>query len=75
MLKCFCLSTAIVCPALTTPGNGNAPTCSDTSAHGSSCTFTCATGYALSSSTALTCGDGTGTTGAWSASEPTCDGK
>ena len=69
------LSTAITCSALSTPTDGNAPACSDGTNHGSSCTFTCTTGYALSASTALTCGDGTGTTGTWSGSEPTCDGK
>ena len=65
----------ITCTALSTPTNGNAPSCtSDGTAYGSSCTFTCQPGYALSDDTALTCGDGTGTSGSWSGSEPTCDG-
>ena len=72
----YILSSAITCTALSNPTDGTAPTCTpDSTAHGSSCTFTCNSGFALSHSNALTCQDGTGTSGEWSESPPTCDGE
>ena len=71
-LKYF-LTAAIICPAITVPTNGNDPGCS--TAWGTVCSFTCEDGYDLTGSASLTCGDGTGTTGSWGGSEPTCVGK
>ncbi|MCP3679853.1 MAG: hypothetical protein GY782_06100 [Gammaproteobacteria bacterium] len=66
----------ITCPALTTPTNGDAPSCTDTTNHASVCTFACQTGFGLTGSADLTCGgDGSSTTGAWDQSEPTCTGE
>ena len=77
LLSIFLFFTAITCPALpTTPDNGNAPSCSDSTNFGSSCNFTCSSGYALSSSNPVVCGgDGSSTNGTWSPTEPTCDGE
>ena len=73
---CQLLSTAVTCPALTAPTNGNDPSCTDATNYNSSCTFTCMDGFALSDSADLTCGgDGTSITGTWSGSAPTCDSK
>ena len=70
--------TAITCPiALTTTAvDGVTPTCTNTNAYGSSCSFGCSAGNGLSDNTDITCeGDDQSTTGTWSASAPTCSGK
>ena len=56
--------------------DGVTPTCTNTNAFGSSCSFGCSSGKGLSDNTPITCGgDDQSTTGTWSAAAPTCSGK
>jgi len=65
---------AIVCPALATPANGQAPSCTSDANFGSVCTFVCNAGYTLSGSATTECGgDGSSVTGTWSNPVPTCE--
>ena len=69
-------NTAITCPALTTPANGNAPVCSDTNNFGSVCNFSCSVGFGIVGASSLTCsGDGSSTTGSYDNPAPTCEGQ
>ena len=69
-------NTAIICPALTTPANGNAPVCSDTNNFGSVCNFSCSVGFGIVGASSLTCGgDGSSTTGSYDNPAPTCEGQ
>ena len=67
---------AIVCPVLTAPANGNAPSCTDANNYGSQCTFSCLAGFDLVGQSVLTCGgDGTSTAGSYDFAAPTCAGE
>jgi len=66
--------TAITCPSLSTPQNGNPPSCTDDENYGSVCTFTCMTGYAIVGVSTLTCaGDGSSEIGSYDNPPPTCE--
>ena len=71
----YSYTTAITCPALSTPVNGNAPNCTDSNNFNSTCTFTCSDGFGIVGSSTLTCGgDGSSTTGTYNTNSPTCEG-
>jgi len=64
---------AITCPALSTPSNGNAPSCTDGVNYNSVCTFTCTDGFSITGTATSTCtGDGSSATGSFG-STPTCE--
>ncbi len=71
--------TAITCPDLSGPANGQVTFATDTTVpydFGTVATYTCGTGFGLSGDMTRTCGgDGSSTTGMWSATAPTCEGK
>ena len=72
----FYTITAITCPSLTTPSNGNAPSCTDSDNYDSICTFTCLTGFGIVGSATSTCtGDGSSDIGSYDNPAPTCEGK
>ena len=73
----FCyVQTAITCPAVNTPNDGQTPSCTDDNNYNSVCTFACNDGFALVGSPTLTCGgDGSSTTGSYDNPEPTCQGR
>ena len=67
--------TAIICPILTAPDNGNTPNCTDSNNFGSVCTFTCTDGFGIVGSSTLTCGgDGSSMDGTYNEDAPTCEG-
>ena len=67
---------AITCPALSTPQNGNPPSCTNNDNFGSVCTFTCMTGYGIVGDSTSTCtGDGSSKDGSYDKPAPTCEGN
>ena len=74
-----CFFSAITCPALAIPANGDTIACTDGYGYDSVCTFSCAEGYGLFDGASRTnCqGDGSSTTGAWvpvDGTMPACEG-
>lgn len=71
-------STAITCPAISAPANGQVSFATDTTApydFATVATYTCDTGYGLAGDAIRSCGgDMSNTTGVWSGAAPTCEG-
>ena len=72
-LNHFC--TAITCPVLSAPTNGNAPNCTNSNSFESVCAFKCSKGFGIVGSSSLTCGgDGLSINGTYDSAVPTCEG-
>ncbi|KJE94763.1 keratin-associated protein 5-4 [Capsaspora owczarzaki ATCC 30864] len=66
-----CSIASTYCAALASVPSGMTPSCTQSSALGSVCTFSCQAGYVLSGASSTTC-NANGVTGSWSNANPTC---
>ena len=70
-----CFFSAITCPALAIPANGDTIACTDGYGYDSVCTFSCAVGYGLVGGASMACGGNhSSTAGAWDLLAPACEG-